>query len=102
MIQWEGLKLFHKITFEMYPLVLTEYLYHSMVRSDVARSVRKPSIKYKFKTAKTKNAFFHRICYLYNLLPDTIRISNIKVFGKDTKIYIRNNYDLKTILKIPE
>ena len=100
-IQFESLKLLHKISFEMVPPALTDYLHHSLQRSDIARLTRKPSVKYKYKTKITKNSFFHRTCYLYNSLPDEIRTLNTKKFSKEIKTYIKTNYDLKNIPKIP-
>ena len=49
-IQHESLKLLHKISFDMTPPALTQYLYHSLHRSDIARLTRKPSVKYQHKT----------------------------------------------------
>jgi len=95
-----GIKLFHKVTFEQSPKVLNNYLQHSLVRSDIARLVRKPCIKFKSLTAKTKNSLFHRTCHIYNQLPDNIRIANKKRFLSKVKIFIRNNFDLKSIQKI--
>ena len=101
MVQLESMKLLHKVVYEMIPPSLSKYLHFSMHRSDIARLTRKPSLKYKYKTSKSKNSFFHRTCYIYNHLPDEIRTLNTKKFSKEVKNHIKNNYDLKNIPKIP-
>jgi len=53
-----SLKLIHKVSYEMLPPALTQYLYHSMVRSNIARYTRKPSMTHKYLSSKTKNGFF--------------------------------------------
>ena len=101
MIHFESLKLFHKISFEQQPKALTKYLQHSLVRSDVARLVRKPSILYLSKTSKTSNSFLHRTNNIYNNIPDDLRILAKKKFAIEIKIHIKNNFDLKKFTKPP-
>lgn len=95
-IQWES-----KISYELLPPSLHEYLYHSLKISDIARLTRKPSVKYKSKTARTQNSFFYRTFYLYNLLPDGLRTLNKKQLAKELKFHIKTNFNLRTIPKIP-
>ena len=52
MVQFESMKLLHKVVYEMIPPSLSKYLHFSMHRSDIARLTRKPSLKYKYKTSK--------------------------------------------------
>ena len=82
-LQYESLKLYHKISFEMSPPAIYNYLKHSMVRSDIARLVRKPSVKHFPKTAKTRNSSLHRTNFIYNLLPDDLRVLNKIKFACD-------------------
>ena len=102
MVCYQSLKLIHKISYNNEPLALTKYLYHSQVRSELARYVRKPSVQIQYSSAKMKNSFFHRAIYLYNRIPDEVRLNPLKKFSKLVKEYIFHNYDLKTIPKIPD
>ena len=97
---YESIKLMHKISFECYPPALNQYLFHSLVRSDISRLVRKTSVTYISKTAKTANSFMHRLVYIYNTLPDVFRALPKKRFSSELKKYIKNTYDLKNIPKI--
>ena len=97
-----SLKLIHKVSYEMLPPALTQYLYHSMVRSDIARYTRKPSMTHKYLSAKTKNGFFHRSIYIYNQIDDMIRLTPSKKFNKEINKYISNKYNYKEIPKITD
>ena len=98
MIALQSLKLVHRVASKNQPPALTQYFQH---RPELGRAVRKPCVKYKYKTARTKNSFLHRSVYMYNNLPDHLRILNKKQFNKQIKIFIRMNYELKNIPKIP-
>ena len=96
----ESIKLVHRISYESQPPSLSQLLYHSLVRSDIDRQVRKPSVKYKSLSAKTSNNFLHRAIYIYNTLPDYIRFLPKKSFSKQSKSYIKSNFSTKNIPKI--
>ena len=51
-IMHESVKLMYRISHESQPPALSQLLYHSLVRSDINRQVRKPSVKYKSLSAK--------------------------------------------------
>ena len=85
----------------MVPPALTDYLYHSMERSDVARLCRKPSMKIKYSSTKTKNGFFHGSIYLYNQIEEHIRLNPSKKFNKEISKYIANKYNYKEVPRIP-
>ena len=48
----ESIKLMHRISYESQPPALSQPVYHSLVRLDIDRQVRKPSVKYKSLSAK--------------------------------------------------
>ena len=98
----ESLKLTHKITFDHTPPALTKYFAYNLVRSDVARKVRKPSPKIMYKSAKLKNSFIYRSTFIYNTLPYSLRILNKKQFAKQSKDHIFRNFSLKHIPKIDD
>ena len=91
MIKYKAVKLIHKISFEDEPSALTQNIFHNMVRSDVSRAARKPSMKKAYKTKKVKNSFFHRSIFIYNNTPDIIRTQNRKKFSKSFKVYNSRN-----------
>ena len=101
MIMYRALKLIHNISYENIPLALTQYLQFNMVRSDLAQLVRKPSLKCKYSTSKTKNSLLYRAIYIYNNLPDNIRLLPKKTFTKSLKNHLKNTYDMRNIPKIP-
>ena len=74
LITFQSLKLIHKISYENEPKALTRYLHHNMERSSMARFTRKPSVKTQYISTKTKDSFFHRSVFIYNKLPDEIRL----------------------------
>ena len=96
----ESIKLIHRISYESQPPSLSQLLYHSLVRSEIDRQVRKPSVKYKSLSAKTSNNFLHRAIYIYNTLPDNIRFLPKKSFSKQSKAFIKSNFSTKNIPKI--
>ena len=51
-VMHESVKLMYRISHESQPPALSQLLYHSLVRSDINRQVRKPSVKYKSLSAK--------------------------------------------------
>ena len=96
----ESVKLMHRISYESQPPALSQLLYHSLVRSDIDRQVRKPSVKYKSLSAKTSNNFMHRAVHIYNTLPDFIRVLPKKSFSKESKAHIKAHFGTKFIPKI--
>ena len=96
----ESIKLMHRISYESQPPALSQLLYHSLVRSDIDRQVRKPSVKYKSLSAKTSNNFMHRAVHIYNTLPDFIRFLPKKSFSKESKAHIKAHFSTKNIPKI--
>ena len=68
----KSVKLIHRISYESQPASLSQLLYHRVVRSDIDRQVRKPSVKYKSLLAKTSYNFLDRAIHIYNTLPDNI------------------------------
>ena len=102
MITFSAIKLVHKITYESVPPALTQFFFYNMERSDVARLVRKPSPRYRYKSAKCKNSFIHRATYIYNQIPHELRTINIKKFAIEVKSYLFYNTDLKKIPKIDD
>jgi len=78
----ESIKLMHRISYESQPPALSQLLYHSLVRSDIDRQVRKPLVKYKSLSAKTSNNFMHRAVHIYNTLSDFIRALPKKIILK--------------------
>ena len=95
----ESVKLIHRISYESKPPSLSQLLYHSLVRSDIDRQVCKPSVKYKSLSAKTSNSFLHRAIHIYNTLPDNIRLLPKKSFSKNSKAFIKSNFNTKNIPK---
>ena len=99
-VMHESVKLIYRISHESQPPALSQLLYHSLVRSDIDRQVRKPSVKYKSLSAKTSNNFMHRAVHIYNSLPDFIRILPKKSFSKESKAHIKAHFSTKYIPKI--
>ena len=79
----ESLKIFHKIVFNQEPKCMNNYFTYSLCRSDVVRLVRKPMVKNRPKSELVAQSLFHRVVFLYNKLPDVIRMSNTKQFSKN-------------------
>lgn len=100
MITYSALKLMHRITFEAQPPALVQYLQYNMVKSDIARLVRKPSINHMSLSSKTSHSFLHRTCYIYNELPDNYRTMNKKQFKSNIKNYIIDHFPPNRIPKI--
>ena len=73
-----------------------------MQRSDIDRCIRKPSVKYKSNSARTSNSFLHRSAYIYNFIPDDLRLLNKKLFYKQIQQYIKNNFDTKHIPRLTD
>merc|ERR1712240_893922 len=98
----ESVKLIHRISYESQPPSLSQLSFHSPVRSDIDRQVRKPSVTYKSLSAKTSNTFLHRAVHIYNTLPDTIGYLPKKTFLKKSKEFIKSHFGTKNISKITD
>ena len=99
---YQSIKLIHRVSYENEPPALTQYLHHDMVRSDLARQVRKPSMTKPYKSSKMKNTFFYRSIFIYNNIPDNVRLLPKNKFNNIIKKYVFENYNLYQIPKIPD
>ena len=55
-----------------------------------------------YKSAKTKNGFFHRSIYLYNQVDEKIGLIPSKKFNREISKYISTKYNYKDVPKIPD
>ena len=100
LIVHESVKSIHKIVFNNSPNAITQYICFSLHRSELVRSIRKPLVIKPPKSEKARAAFLHRAVYIYNTLPDSIRILNVRKFAEKAKEYIFYNKSLTHIDKI--
>merc|ERR1711984_45603 len=95
----ESLKFFHKSIFNQEPFCLNKYFIYSLNRSDVVRLIRKPRLAQPPKTEMVAQSLLFRVVYLYNKLPDVIRVSNTKQFSANINKQLKILFPLCEIPK---
>ena len=92
MIVSDSVKFIHRPIFENLPPAINKYVTYSINRGDCVRFVRKPYVSTPPSSEKLKKSLLYLSIKLHNILPEEIRVWNVRYFNKNISKYVREYF----------